>query len=175
MSPRAQSDDELVLAGLRKAVREGKTGAANDLAREIARRNRVTSPTPTEQRRIANEAKKQATSRSRATHVLDDPPEPAQTDFELMAELTATNHACDIEDATPGARARANAEAVQVLRSRGGSATPAELCAAGGVPGWTSHDACIVRLNRMQLDGLANAEYVNFPASSERRFTLSGA
>jgi hypothetical protein len=68
--PRAQSDEQLALAGLRKAVKEGRRGAANDLARYLARRDRHLTPTPTEQRRIAQEAKKAASSVSRATNII---------------------------------------------------------------------------------------------------------
>lgn len=156
---------------LEQAAEAGSATAAVQLDRRDARRDRANrKPTPTEQRAAERDALRRATSQSRARHVLVDPNHaPTRSARELVAEMHDTNRACDIEDATPGERERLNAEAARLVASLGGSATAEELAAAG----WSNWDACVVRLDRMRLDGLATAERIDWPRSPERRFTLT--
>jgi len=121
LSPRAQTDDELVLAGLRKAVREGRPGAANDLARHLRGTARDTTITRRRQAAINQKAR---VSTSRATSIvgpdlapgmaertlahllLDDDPDPAET----AAVLAAHEQLRREQDAEPDHLDRSPAE-----------------------------------------------------------------
>jgi len=72
LSPRAQTDDELALAGLRREVKAGRPGAANALARHLRGTSRDTTIT---RRRQAAIDKKALTSVSRSKQI-DGPNSP---------------------------------------------------------------------------------------------------